>query len=136
MLLKSLYLSLAALALSGPALASKNFCGEISDCRKIRISNEASVLVTSVTVTQQPTDGACTKDQRHYGQNLRSANKNLSADAFNIFVNPACKYKIKYKTTPGCIGDKTGYLTSQKFADLANYVALKKACGSLKVKVS
>lgn len=136
MLYKLLALSVFAIPVSAAAFADRDFCGGIPDCRKVKISNEAAVVVTSVTITQQPTDGVCTKDKRKFSQNVRSADESLNAEAFNIFANPNCKYKIKYSTTAGCIGDKTGYLTPRKFADLADYVALKKSCGRLKVKVS
>ncbi len=122
-------------ALCGTALANSNFCGEATNCQDITINNRSAALVTSVKVTQEKTDGACSYDERNFSQNLNGlGGENMDGDFIELQVNTDCKYKIKYKTTDGCTGDKTTHLTPGNFAAGKSYTELKSACGSLTVR--
>lgn len=133
---KLLFLALVPLAFVGIASANTDFCGDIEDCREIQVKSSATVVVESVTVTQQPTDGACEKDQRKFTKNLLAVQgKNFVPSKFKFYANPNCKYRIRYNTTAGCAGQKSGLMTLSKFERHLRYVELKHACGTLKVRI-
>ena len=127
--------SALAATLSGAAYANSDFCGEAKNCQNIRIHNRSAALVTSVKVTQEKTDGACALDERNFSQNLNGmGGANFEGDSFLLNVNTDCKYKIKYKTTDGCSGDKVTHLSPGNFAAGKNYSELLYGCGTLKAK--
>nr|WP_070958942.1 hypothetical protein [Hyphomonas sp. Mor2] len=119
---------LLALTLSSAANAEANFCGINGDCADITIKNISSALVTAVKIEQHTTDGACKYADNNYSQNLSG----WSEESFEVALNVNCKYKIKFKTTSGCSGDKTTHLTPENFAAGKEKVQLEGACGSLK----
>lgn len=131
-MLKSLLpVSLMPLVLIGAASAdpTKSFCVSDVNCRTATIANEAKVNMKNVTVVQQTTDGACTKDKRKYKGTLRSY------QSLEISVNPACKYTIKFNAGTGCAGDKDAFLTEKKFQEGRLNVQIYGACGSLNTDV-
>lgn len=141
MFLKSSTALGVALALIGIAAADSgtsgdtNFCPtgtkpESETCKTLKLFNRAGTTVKAVNVIQQPNEGACAKDERHYPENLGDE------EILRITVNPACKYKIRFKTKSKCSGDSTAYMTPSKFADNKNTVLLHGKCESLKTKVS
>ena len=139
MLTKSLATLAAASAVtvfcSGAAFANKDFCGDAGTCQDMGVYNRSAALVTSVVITQEKTDGACDYDQRTFSQNLSgTGGDNMDGDGYEITANTNCKYKVKFKTTDGCSGDKTTHMSPNDFANDKNYVELKGACGSLDAK--
>lgn len=136
MIKSSLLLASAALLFPTAEAAVTDFCGDIVDCRDVQVRSSAAVVVQSVTIIQQPTDGACEKDKRRFTKNrLGVSGKNFSPSKFTFYANPNCKYKISYNTAPGCKGQKTGFMTLSKFERHLRYVELKHGCGSLKVRI-
>ena len=133
-------LSLAAIGAvavfcAGPAYANKDFCGNADTCQEMGVYNRSSALVTSVVITQEKTDGACIYDKRTFSKNLSgTGGDNMDGDGYTITANTTCKYKIKFKTTDGCTGDKTTHMTPSNFANGKYYVELKGGCGSLNAK--
>lgn len=126
--------ALAAM-LAGAAHANSDFCGEAKNCQDITVNNRSAALVTSVKITQEKTDGDCTLDERNFSQNLNGlAGSDMQGDSITRQVNTDCKYKIKYKTTDGCTGDKTTHLSPSDFAKGQSYTELKGGCGGLKTK--
>ena len=132
MLQKTLPPSIIALVLVGAASAdpTKNFCVSEVNCKTATIANEAKVNMKNVTVVQQTTDGACTKDKRKYKGPLRSY------QSFDISVNPTCKYTIKFNAGTSCAGDKTAFLTAKKFEEGRLNVQIYGGCGSLNTDVT
>lgn len=127
--------SVIATALAGAAFANSDFCGDATTCQDITINNRSAALVTSVKVTQEKTDGACALDDRNFSKNLNGmGGENVDGDYFSLSVNTSCQYKIKYKTTDGCTGDKTTHLTPDNFKKGKTYTELRGACGSLKTQ--
>ncbi|MEM7329377.1 MAG: hypothetical protein AAF437_11595 [Pseudomonadota bacterium] len=117
---------------SGFAFAESDFCGSDNECQNMGVYNRSAALVTSVVITQEKTDGACALDERTYSQNLTGVGgANMDGDGFTVSVSPNCQYKIKFKTTSGCTGDKTTHLTPSNFENGKQYVELKGGCGSL-----
>ena len=128
-------LCLGATAFTGAASANSDFCNGATKCMYINVANRSAALVTSVKVTQEKTDGACSYDERNFSQNLNGAGgENMDGDSFRLKVSTTCKYKIKFKTTNGCTGDKTTHLTPKKFAEGQGYAELKYGCGTLNAR--
>lgn len=136
MLRRIAVLSLAYAVLLSPAFANEDFCGDAESCKEMSVFNRSAALVTSVTITQEKTNGDCVIDKRTFSKNLNGVGgESMDGDGFTIQANSTCKYKIKYKTTSGCTGDKTGHFTPKGISTNKNYAELTGACGSLKVKV-
>lgn len=120
--------------LSAMASADKDFCGERTACQDMGVYNRSAALVTSVTITQEQTDGACTEDKRTFTQNLSGlGGANMDGDGFTISANSSCRYKVKFKTTSGCTGDKSNHMEPSDFST-KNYIELVNGCGTLKAK--
>jgi hypothetical protein len=121
-------------AISMPAIADSDFCGNAPSCQDFSVYNRSAALVTSVLITQEKTDGACITDERTFTQNLNGiGGANMDGDGFTVSANTSCKYKVKFKTTSGCAGDKTNHMAPSDFAT-KNYVELVNGCGTLKAK--
>jgi len=130
---------LAMLAASSPATAQItgdygasnpdiDFCVEGGACDRMTIRSRASVAVLKTNITQQSTDGAC--------ENIEKVLKrNLSQSGAQAVVNfdPNCKYKVRFNTTSGCIGDKTAYMKVGQIEDYDG-IELKGGCGTLKAR--
>lgn len=139
--LKSILLVAAttgAIALASPmASAQAGFCDGGDDCQVVKIKNSSSTTVISVNVTQQSTDGACEVDKRHYKENLSDmvgGPVGLNGESFSIGMLTTCKYKVKFKTTKGCAGDKVSHIGPKNFRNGKNAVKLDGGCGTLKTK--
>lgn len=133
-MLKMFGISALVFAMAGTAAAQASFCGSGQSCLGLKVSNNSSALVTSVKLTQESTNGACTKEAHNVSQNLAGIAGGSGAgggQSFTIGVNTACQYKVKYKTTSGCMGKKTAHMTPKKFAAGQTYVDLSGSCGSL-----
>lgn len=136
MFLRTLSASAIAIAWVSSAAAdsSSNFCPagakpESETCKTLKLFNKSGVTAKAVNVIQQPNETGCTKDERHYSENLGDE------EIFRLKVAPKCKYKIRFKTKSDCSGDSTAYMTSSKFADGKNTVFLHGECENLKTKV-
>ena len=135
MLKKALPLSLISLALVGTASAQfdrpdEDFCTRQAPCVMSRTSNQSQKTMKSVTITQQPTNGACTKVKRKIDRKLRSY------EDFRVKVNPTCKYTIEFNAGSGCKGDKKAYLTPEKFKERRVNAHIKGKCDHLKTSVT
>ncbi len=131
MIQKLVPLSLFSIALLGSATAQvEDYCPSSgADCRIVNVSNASSARVNKVNIIQQPTDGACSKDERTVKQEMAPSVE------YQIRVNKACKYKVKFKTVSQCTGDKTAYFTPDKFSNGASEVLLEGECSDLKTRV-
>lgn len=127
-------LALLAGAISLPGFAEADFCSYGGECSEIKIQNSSSALVTSVVFTQEKTGGTCALDEQTVSQNLTGGTK--TSESYSIFVKSACQYKVQFKTTSGCSGDKTTHMKPAQLEEGLKSVTLKGACGSLKVKKS
>lgn len=137
LLTRTLAAATLTVALAGTALADSDFCGDAGSCQEMGVYNRSAALVTSVVITQEKTDGACTLDERTITQNLTGiSGNNAEGEGFTINANTNCQYKVKFKTTSGCTGDKTTHMTPKNFENGKNYVELKGACGSLNAKTN
>lgn len=139
MIVRSLITAAAIVAISGAAHASEGYCdaGE-KDCTSVKIFNGSSALVKSVKVTQQTTDGACEKVEHKYSKNLSTVgggSVGIRPKSITLHFKNTCRYKVKFKTTSGCTGDKVGHIGPSAFAKGKNAVGLLHDCGSLKVGV-
>ena len=131
MLQKCVSISLFSLALIGSAAAQvEDYCPPSgADCRIVNISNASGATVNKVNIIQQPTDGACAKDDRTVNQEMAPSVE------YQVRVNKACKYKVKFRTVSQCTGDKTAYFTPEKFSNGVSEALLRGECSDLKAKV-
>lgn len=131
MLQKCVSISLFSLALIGSAAAQvEDYCPSSgADCRIVNISNASGATVNKVNIIQQPTDGACAKDDRTVKQEMAPSVE------YQVRLNKACKYKVKFKTVSQCTGDKSAYFTPEKFSNGASEALLRGECSDLKAKV-
>jgi hypothetical protein len=126
----------AAMLLCGPANAKVSFC-EGDSCGHILIINFADVIVTRVNITQEPGPNNCEKIKKTNEQNLLKNSSIVGEDRVEISVSKQCRYKIKFVTSKGCVGDKVGHVEPGQIKfDGRNVVALVNSCGTLKVKVT
>lgn len=118
-----------------PALAGgKDFCKKGDKfCVSVEIKNNASVVVKSVKISEAGPSG-----KRCSGNRTINYSRNLAkGKGYDVRLSGYCNYKINFKTTGGCAGDKKTFvekhLISPTAGDLRT-VFLDNACGSLKVK--
>ncbi len=132
MLKRAVPLSLISLALAGTVSADPDemFCTRQTPCIPSFIWNESQENMNSVTVIQQPTDGACTKDKRKINKKLKWL------DMLEVGVNPNCKYTIEFNAGSDCKGDKKAYFTPTKFEEGRNNAKIKGKCNNLRTAVS
>jgi len=114
--------------------ADTSFCPagakpESETCKTLKLFNQSGVSAKAVNVIQQPNEAGCTKDERRFTDNIPDGR------ILQIQVNPACKYKIRFKTKSACSGDSTAYMTPSKFAENKNTVYLTGKCPQLKTEV-
>lgn len=138
LILSTILLNSAGFALStGTAhAAAANFCNGEETCTTAYIENNASATVTSVNITQEQGDASCEKVKKTVSRNSAGGTGIDPGQSFRVSVNSVCKYKIVYKTTKGCTGDKTTHFKPSDFAAYRNTVKLQNACGTLNAKVS
>jgi len=132
MLKRISWLALLAAGISLPGYAEAIFCSYQGECTEIKIQNSSSTIVTAVVLTQEQTGGKCALDERKVTQNLTGGTS--TSESYAISVNPHCQYKVKFKTTSGCAGDKTTHMQPTQIQKGLKSVVLQGACGSLKVK--
>lgn len=130
----------STLALTGAAAQASevNFCSsEEGICTKAWVENASSALVTSVDITEEHGDDSCDGGlKKTQEQNMVGGASAAEGAEFAFYAKKNCKYKIKFKTTDGCTGDKVQHLKPSDFADEYNVVKLINACGTLNAKKS
>ena len=142
------YLNLSALLLTAAGFAlivgsahaaAVDFCTSedgCADAETVFIENNAAATVTSVNITQEKSAASCEKVKKTVSRNVAGGTGMDPGQTFRISVNPIGKYKVVYKTTKGCVGDKTTHIKPSDFAASRNTVKLLNACGTLNAKVS
>jgi len=129
-----------SLAPFGPiAQASEvNFCdSEDNGCLKVWVENRSSALVTAVNITEQHGDDSCEGGlKKTQDRNMVGGAGAAEGAEFSFRAKEICKYKVKFKTTSGCSGDKVQHLTPSNFEDGYHVVKLDNACGTLNAKKS
>lgn len=134
-MLKMIGLTTLVFALAGQALAQDNFCRDATGCERLQIKNQSAVVIKSVKITQEKTGDACDEVKNTYSQNLAAVGggqQGMKGESFKISVYPTCKYKIQFRTTSGCTGDKTTHMAPEDFTNGKTTAALQDGCGSLK----
>ncbi|MEL6829388.1 MAG: hypothetical protein AAFO63_04555 [Pseudomonadota bacterium] len=146
--MRSKYLTLSALLLSSAGFAltagsahaaAASFCKSEDGCTTdytVYVENNASVTVTSVNITQEQGDSSCKKVKKKVSRNMAGGTGIDPGESYRVSVNSLCKYKVVYKTTSGCVGDKTTHIKPSDFAAGRDTVKLLNACGTLNAKVS
>ncbi|MEL7040392.1 MAG: hypothetical protein AAGL90_02640 [Pseudomonadota bacterium] len=113
-----------------------DFCSNETECFYAFVDNEASVTVTSVNITQQDGKQSCAKVEKTVKQNLAGGTGMDPGQNAKWAANPVCRYKVVFKTTKGCTGDKVAHLKPSHMADDRNVVKLQGACGTLRAGVA
>ncbi|MEM9572424.1 MAG: hypothetical protein AAF996_13250 [Pseudomonadota bacterium] len=141
--LKTLAVSCAAFGALAPlapnAQASEvNFCEAGTDgCLKAWVENRSSALVKAVNITEQNGDDSCDGGlKKTQERNMVGGAGAAEGAEFAFYAKTICKYKVKFKTTSGCTGDKVQHLTPSDFDDGYFVVKLDNACGTLNAKKS
>lgn len=112
-----------------------DFCTAQTECFYAFVENDASATVTSVNITQQDGKQSCDKVEKTIKQNLAGGTGIDPGQSAKWAANPVCRYKVVFKTTKGCTGDKVAHLKPSHMADERNVVKLQGACGSLSAGV-
>ncbi|MEL7108782.1 MAG: hypothetical protein AAGL99_05910 [Pseudomonadota bacterium] len=127
------------LASAGTAHASEiNFCdSDEGGCIKAWVENRSSALVTAVNITEQNGDDSCDGGlKKTEEKNMVGGARVAEGAEFAFYAKKICKYKVKFKTTSGCTGDKVQHLKPSDFADGYYVVKLNNACGTLNANKS
>lgn len=126
---------LATSAFAGLAHSeSASFCNiDEANCVEAQIENVAAVTVTSVIITQEQGKKSCEGGvEKTISQNLKGGTKLTPGDKATFYANSICKYKLKFKTTNGCSGDKTTHIKPSNFYQNEKVAKLTGGCGTLK----
>jgi len=115
-----------------------NFCdADEARCTKAWVENRSSALVTAVNITEQHGDDSCDGGlKKTQEQNMVGGARVAEGAEFAFYAKKFCKYKVKFKTTSGCTGDKVQHLKPSDFADGYYVVKLNNACGTLNANKS
>lgn len=138
--MKRLLISTAALTASiGLAAADvPSFCnaGE-ANCVKAHLENVSSATVKSTDITQEAGKNNCDGGiKKTISQNLTGGTKLTPGEKVTFYVDKRCKYKVKFKTTSGCSGDKTTHISSADLGAGENVARIEGGCGTLKTKTT
>ncbi len=96
-------------------------------CKIMNIENNFSGTVRKVTITEYAgSNDRCRDDKKVHSGDLGSG------DNFKALLDKGCKYKIRFKPTAGCEGDKDIKLDPGEVRKFS-WVYIKGGCGSLKV---
>ena len=126
---------LAALPANAERTVRADFCTTQTECFYAFVENDASVTVTSVNITQQDGTQSCDREEKTIKQDLAGGTGMDPGQNAKWAANPVCRYKVVFKTTKGCTGDKVAHLKPSHMADNRNVVKLQGACGSLSAGV-
>ena len=136
---RSSLVSIASLTVfsTGQAFADlPNFCKDQDQCVEVYVQNKASATVTSVKIKQQSGPNNCESgEEKTISGNLAGGTPGFPGEGVWFQVDPLCKYKIVFKTTNGCTGDKTTHFYPEDLSQKSDWGAkLTGACGTLKTK--
>lgn len=129
----------AVFAASAGAAAADlpNFCTDDDQCVEVYVQNKASATVTSVKIKQQSGPNNCESgEEKTISGNLAGGTPGFPGEGVWFHVDPMCKYKIVFKTTSGCTGDKTTHFYPDDLKKEDFGAKLTGACGTLKTKTS
>ena len=131
-------LGAALIASAGVAAADlPNFCTDDDQCVEVYVQNKASVTVTSVKIKQQSGPNNCESgEEKTISGNLAGGAPAFPGEGVWFNVDPMCKYKIVFKTTSGCTGDKTTHFYPDDLKKTDVGAKLTGACGTLKTKTT
>lgn len=107
-----------------------------SNCVKAYLENVASVTVKSTNITEQQGADFCTSGKKTISKNLTGGTKLTPGEEVIFYADKRCKYKVKFVTTSGCIGDKTTHISPQDFMDYDKVARIEGGCGTLKTKTT
>ena len=109
MFIRSTIMVIALGASVGVASAElPNFCTDDGKCVEVFVQNKAAATVTSVKIKQQSGPNDCVSGEENtISGNLAGGTPGFPGEGVWFNVDPMCKYKIVFKTTSGCTGDKT-----------------------------
>ncbi len=136
MILRYSLLSLVLIGSAGTAAAgAPDFCTDSSQCVKVYVFNAAAATVTSVKIKQQSGPNNCESgEEKKITGNLSGGALGMPGDDSWFTVDPRCKYKIVFKTTSGCTGDKTTHFYPDDLVKENFGARLTGYCGTLKTK--
>lgn len=122
---------------AGLAHAEVSFCTDDGNCVKAHLENVSSSTVTSTNITQEAGKNDCEGGiKKTVSQNLVGGTKLTPGNKTVFYVDKRCKYKVKFKTTSGCSGDKTTHLSSADIREGNNVARIEGGCGTLKTKTT
>ena len=126
------------IAATNPASAeAASFCANLNTCKNVYVENNASVTVLAVNITQEQGDSSCEGGvKKTVSRDLAGGTGIDPGQSFKFSANAICKYKIAFKTTKGCTGDKVTHIGPKDFKKTFNTVKLQGACGTLNAKAS
>ena len=126
------------IAAANPAFAdAASFCANLDTCQNVYVENNASVTVLAVTLTQEQGDSSCEGGVKKTVSRALAGGTGIDpGQSFKFSANSICKYKIAFKTTKGCTGDKVTHIRPKDFTKAFDTVKLQGACGTLNAKVS
>ncbi|MEM9572426.1 MAG: hypothetical protein AAF996_13260 [Pseudomonadota bacterium] len=124
-----------ALPMLSAAAEGAAFCeyGE-NHCVRAYLENVASVTVKSTNITEQEGADFCTSGKKTVSKNLTGGTKLTPGEEVVFYADDRCKYKVKFVTTSGCIGDKTTHISPNDFASGEKVARIEGGCGTLKTK--
>lgn len=127
-----------ALSAGSAHAAAADFCQlDEPNCVKLYVKNVSSTTVKSVKITQEQGDKSCQAGvTKTIKQNLTGGTDVAPGEKVKFYADKTCKYKVKFKTTKGCTGDKTTHFNSADFLSRNNVAQLNGACGTLKTKTT
>ncbi|MEL6829387.1 MAG: hypothetical protein AAFO63_04550 [Pseudomonadota bacterium] len=136
--LSATLLSAALITLTaGVAQADVSFCTDNGNCVKAHLENVSSATVKSTKITQEKGANDCEGGiEKTISQNLTGGTKLTPGEKVTFYVDKRCKYKVKFKTTSGCTGDKTTHISSGDLGAGTNVARIEGACGTLKTKTT
>ena len=133
----TLFSVFGVLILGGAANAeAASFCNvDEPNCVKLYVKNSASATVKSVKLTQEQGSKTCKGGvEKTIKKNVTGGTSITPGEKVAFYADQSCKYKVKFKTTSGCTGDKTTHFNSDDFISGRNLAELSGACGTLKTK--
>lgn len=98
-----------------------------SSCEELSVSNQSGSVVTKVKVMQLAGPDQCEEVTKTHQKNM-DLGQSVSVHAFKN-----CPYKVRFYTTAGCAGDKSGTMQPEDIENGKKWIFLKGACGGLKV---
>lgn len=138
MFTRTIFMASALIASAGPAAAElPDFCSDEDQCVYAFVENKASATVTSVKIKQQSGPNDCVSgEEKTISGNLAGGTPGFPGEGIWFQVDPTCKYKIVFKTTSGCVGDKTTHFYPDDLKKDDPGAKLIGACGTLQAKTT